>query len=83
MAAFYLTAGIVHLVAPDKFLPIVPDFLPLPLYVLGCARSPAASHSSTTAAMARWCNAAARSGDRAIPARIPGSPANEPNPANR
>jgi uncharacterized membrane protein len=34
MAAFYLTAGIVHLVAPDKFLPIVPNFVPLPLYVL-------------------------------------------------
>jgi uncharacterized membrane protein len=30
MAAFYLFAGIVHLVAPDKFLPIVPDFVPLP-----------------------------------------------------
>jgi uncharacterized membrane protein len=29
MAAFYLVAGIVHLVAPEKFLPIVPDFVPL------------------------------------------------------
>jgi uncharacterized membrane protein len=30
LAAFYLAAGIVHLVAPDAFLPIVPDFVPLP-----------------------------------------------------
>ena len=30
MAAFYLTAGIVHLAAPDAFLPIVPDWVPLP-----------------------------------------------------
>jgi len=34
MAAFYLAAGIVHLVAPEKFLPIVPDFVPLPRYVV-------------------------------------------------
>jgi hypothetical protein len=34
MAAFYLVAGIVHLVAPDKFLPIVPDFVPLPREVV-------------------------------------------------
>jgi uncharacterized membrane protein len=34
MAAFYLTAGSVHPVAPENFLPIVPDFVPLPLYVL-------------------------------------------------
>jgi uncharacterized membrane protein len=27
MATFYLVAGIVHLVAPDKFLPIVPEFV--------------------------------------------------------
>ena len=30
MAAFYLAAGIVHLVAPEAFLPIVPDWVPLP-----------------------------------------------------
>jgi uncharacterized membrane protein len=30
MAAFYLTAGTVHLIAPDQFLPIVPDFVPMP-----------------------------------------------------
>jgi uncharacterized membrane protein len=30
MAAFYLAAGTVHLVAPDEFLPIVPDFVPIP-----------------------------------------------------
>jgi uncharacterized membrane protein len=30
LAAFYLVAGIVHLVAPDAFLPIVPDWVPLP-----------------------------------------------------
>jgi uncharacterized membrane protein len=34
MAAFYLVAGTVHLVAPDKFLPIVPDFVPLPREVV-------------------------------------------------
>jgi uncharacterized membrane protein len=34
MAAFYLVAGIVHLVAPDQFLPIVPDFVPLPREVV-------------------------------------------------
>src|ERR1700722_20206622 len=30
MAAFYLAAGIVHLTAPDAFLPIVPNWVPLP-----------------------------------------------------
>jgi hypothetical protein len=30
MAAFYLAAGVVHLPAPDRFLPIVPDFVPMP-----------------------------------------------------
>jgi uncharacterized membrane protein len=30
MAAFYLAAGIVHLTSPDAFLPIVPDWVPLP-----------------------------------------------------
>ena len=30
MAAFYLVAGVVHLVAPDGFLPIVPDWVPWP-----------------------------------------------------
>ena len=30
MAAFYLVAGIMHLVAPEKFIPIVPDLVPLP-----------------------------------------------------
>jgi uncharacterized membrane protein len=30
MAAFYLVAGVAHLVAPDGFLPIVPDWVPLP-----------------------------------------------------
>jgi uncharacterized membrane protein len=34
MAAFYLVAGIVHLVAPEKFLPIVPNFVPLPREVV-------------------------------------------------
>jgi uncharacterized membrane protein len=34
MATFYLVAGIVHLVAPEKFLPIVPDFVPLPREVV-------------------------------------------------
>jgi uncharacterized membrane protein len=34
MAAFYVVAGVVHLAAPDKFLPIVPDFVPLPREVV-------------------------------------------------
>jgi uncharacterized membrane protein len=34
MAAFYLAAGIVHLVAPDAFLPIVPDWVPAPRQVV-------------------------------------------------
>jgi uncharacterized membrane protein len=34
MVAFYLTAGIVHLLAPDRFLPIVPDFVPWPREVV-------------------------------------------------
>lgn len=28
MAAFYAAAGVLHLAAPDKFLPIVPDVVP-------------------------------------------------------
>jgi uncharacterized membrane protein len=34
MAAFYLAAGTVHLVAPDQFLPIVPGFVPMPREVV-------------------------------------------------
>jgi uncharacterized membrane protein len=34
LAAFYLVTGIVHLIAPDKFLPIVPDVVPLPREVV-------------------------------------------------
>jgi uncharacterized membrane protein len=34
MAAFYLAAGTIHLVAPDQFLPIVPGFVPLPRAVV-------------------------------------------------
>jgi uncharacterized membrane protein len=30
MAVFYLIAGIVHLRAPGAFLPIVPDWVPMP-----------------------------------------------------
>jgi uncharacterized membrane protein len=30
LAAFYLVAGVVHLAAPDAFLPIVPDWVPFP-----------------------------------------------------
>jgi uncharacterized membrane protein len=30
MAAFYFAAGVVHLAAPERFLPIVPDFVPMP-----------------------------------------------------
>jgi uncharacterized membrane protein len=34
MATFYLVAGIVHLVAPDKFLAIEPEFVPIPRIVV-------------------------------------------------
>ena len=34
MAVFYFSAGVVHLVAPDRFLPIVPDFVPMPYAVV-------------------------------------------------
>jgi uncharacterized membrane protein len=30
MAAFYLLAGILHLASPEKFLPIVPGWVPFP-----------------------------------------------------
>jgi uncharacterized membrane protein len=34
MAGFYLAAGTVHLIAPDRFVPIVPDFVPMPREVV-------------------------------------------------
>jgi uncharacterized membrane protein len=34
MAAFYVIAGIGHLAAPDAFLPIVPDWVPMPRGVI-------------------------------------------------
>ena len=34
IALFYLAAGIVHLRSPDAFLPIVPDWVPLPRFVI-------------------------------------------------
>lgn len=34
MAAFYLTAGIGHLLRPEAFLPIVPDWVPFPREVI-------------------------------------------------
>ena len=34
MAAFYLGAGIAHLWIPDKFLPIVPEWVPFPREVI-------------------------------------------------
>jgi uncharacterized membrane protein len=34
MVAFYLTAGVVHLLLPDSFLPIVPDWVPFPRHVV-------------------------------------------------
>jgi uncharacterized membrane protein len=34
MATFYIVAGIGHLLRPDAFLPIVPDFVPLPREVI-------------------------------------------------
>lgn len=30
MAVFYFAAGVFHLAAPERFLPIVPDFVPMP-----------------------------------------------------
>ena len=34
LVVFYGAAGIVHIAAPDKFLPIVPDFVPMPRLVV-------------------------------------------------
>jgi uncharacterized membrane protein len=34
MAAFYVIAGIGHLMRPEAFLPIVPDFVPFPREVI-------------------------------------------------
>ena len=34
IAAFYFAAGVVHLFRPDAFLPIVPDFVPMPRDVI-------------------------------------------------
>jgi uncharacterized membrane protein len=34
LATLYLVAGIVHLVSPDSFLPIVPDWVPVPRDVI-------------------------------------------------
>jgi uncharacterized membrane protein len=34
MAAFYILAGTLHVTVPEKFLPIVPDWVPFPRQVL-------------------------------------------------
>ena len=34
MALFYFIAGVVHLLAPDGFVKIVPEWVPAPLYVV-------------------------------------------------
>jgi uncharacterized membrane protein len=34
MAAFYLVAGVIHLRSPEAFLPIVPDWVPMPRAVV-------------------------------------------------
>jgi uncharacterized membrane protein len=34
MAIFYLVAGILHIRAPDEFLPIMPDWVPAPREVI-------------------------------------------------
>ena len=34
MAGFYILAGLVHITAPDTFLPIVPDWVPFPRQVV-------------------------------------------------
>jgi uncharacterized membrane protein len=34
LVAFYFAAGVLHLTAPDKFLPIMPDFVPWPRQVV-------------------------------------------------
>jgi uncharacterized membrane protein len=34
MAAFYILAGFIHIIMPDKFLPIVPDWVPFPGQVI-------------------------------------------------
>ena len=47
MAAFYVIAGIGHLATPDAFLPIVPDWVPMPRGVISpaCANSREQPHS--------------------------------------
>lgn len=34
MSAFYLFAGVIHLLRPESFLPIVPEFVPFPREVI-------------------------------------------------
>ena len=34
MAAFYIVAGVGHVLRPESFLPIVPDWVPLPRQVI-------------------------------------------------
>jgi uncharacterized membrane protein len=61
LAAFYLAAGIAHLMVPDGFLPIVPGWVPWPretVLATESARSPAALASSCGAlrvhAVRKW-----------------------------
>jgi hypothetical protein len=49
----------------------------------GTAQRPATNGAGMTTPTPSTPNAAARSGDRTTPTPIPGSPANEPSPANR
>jgi uncharacterized membrane protein len=34
MAVFYIAAGVLHIVRPESFLPIMPDFIPAPREVI-------------------------------------------------
>ncbi len=57
LAALYAIAGIVHLTRPELFVPITPDWVPMPLYVIlatGLAEIAGAAGLLT----ARWRRAA-------------------------
>ncbi len=55
LAAFYLAAGIVHLRFPDGFLPIVPDWVPMPhAVVLGTGVAEIAGAIGLMTQRLRW-----------------------------
>ena len=58
MAAFYAVAGIGHLLRPEAFLPIVPDWVPLPREVIlatGIDGPPGHRRAKPTPSFGRLC----------------------------